>query len=555
MARGERGSGSPAGTPQPLFVRGDIDGFFGLAIDNLVQFLLIYKLWTDLLKFPEDLLLSRVFPGAALSIIVGNFFYARQAQKLSAATGRRDVTALPYGINTVSLFAFIIFVMLPVKLDPANADATPRQLATLAWQLGLAACFFSGLIELVGSFVAEKIRQLTPRAALLSTLAGIAISFIAIGFAIETFEQPIVAMLPLGVVLTTYFARIRLPFRIPGGAWALLLGTAVAWVIYALAGAGESPVNVAAVTKASGDIGFYLPIPVLGDLVAGLQNPTVLKYLVPVILPMGLFNVLGSLQNIESAEAAGDRYPTMPSMAVNGAGSMVAAVLGSCFPTTIYIGHPGWKGLGARSGYSILNGIFFAVLALFGLTSLVKAIVPMEAGMAIVIWIGVVITAQAFQATPRSHAPAVAFGLFPAIASWGLVILGGTLAAAQLATQDFGLAAKILAEPKAFLDAGIHLSGLVALSQGFMITCMVWAAASTHLIERQFLSATVWVLIGAVASFVGFIHAGSMTPSGAVYDIGLATGWRWSVGYLLCALFFAVMHLWSRNREPLEHGH
>ncbi len=79
---------------------------------------------------------------------------------------------------------------------------------------------------------------------------------------------------------------------------------------------------------------------------------------------MGLFNVLGSLQNIESADAAGDAYPAMPCMAVNGLGSIVAAMLGSCFPTTIYIGHPGWKALGARSGYSILNAIFFAVLAL-----------------------------------------------------------------------------------------------------------------------------------------------------------------------------------------------
>ena len=48
---------------------------------------------------------------------------------------------------------------------------------------------------------------MTPRAALLSTLAGIAVSFIAIDFAIKTFAAPLVAMLPLGVILTTYFSH------------------------------------------------------------------------------------------------------------------------------------------------------------------------------------------------------------------------------------------------------------------------------------------------------------------------------------------------------------
>src|SRR5262250_221438 len=94
------------GRPQPLLVQGDIDGFFGLAIDNLIQFLLILGLCTQVLGFPLALVLQTILPGAALSIVAGNFFYSWQAQRLSAATGRRDVTALPYGINTVSLFAF-----------------------------------------------------------------------------------------------------------------------------------------------------------------------------------------------------------------------------------------------------------------------------------------------------------------------------------------------------------------------------------------------------------------------------------------------------------------
>jgi AGZA family xanthine/uracil permease-like MFS transporter len=262
---------------------------------------------------------------------------------------------------------------------------------------------------------------------------------------------------------------------------------------------------------------------------------------------MGLFNVLGSLQNIESAEAAGDAYPALPAMAMNGGGSIVAALFGSCFPTTIYIGHPGWKGLGARSGYSILNGVFFTLVAIFGLTSLIAALVPMQAGIAIVLWIGIIITAQAFQTTDTEHAPAVAIGLFPAIGAWGVLVLGQTLGAAGLATGNMGLSAEVLSHPEAFAMAGMHLDGLVALSQGFMLTCMVWAAASAELIDQRFGRAALWALAGAIFAFFGFVHAGHLGPAGGEFEIGFGTGGKWAVGYLLCAAFFGAMYLWKRE--------
>src|SRR6185295_11200508 len=91
-------------------VRGDIDGFFGLALDNLVQFLLIDALCRSVLGFPAELVYGRILPGAAISILVGNLFYAWQARELMRKTGRTDVCALPYGINTVSLFAHVFLV-------------------------------------------------------------------------------------------------------------------------------------------------------------------------------------------------------------------------------------------------------------------------------------------------------------------------------------------------------------------------------------------------------------------------------------------------------------
>ena len=65
-----------------------------------------------------------------------------------------------------------------------------------------------------------------------------------------------------------------------------------------------------------------------------------------------------------------------------------------------------------------------------------------------------------------------------------MLVLTQTLGAAGIATGDLGLAARVLANPEAFGMAGLNSRGLVALSQGFMLTCMVWSAISAHLIDR-----------------------------------------------------------------------
>src|SRR5947209_1464372 len=201
---------------------------------------------------------------------------------------------------------------------------------------------------------------------------------------------------------------------------------------------------------------------------------------------MGLINLLGSLQNIESAEAAGDPYPTTPSLAMNGVSTLAASSFGSCFPTTIYIGHPGWKTLGARAGYSTLNGLFFTVVCLFGLLGHIAHAVPIDAGMAIVLWIGIVIAAQAFQATPRNHAPAVVIGLLPGIAAWVSMLIQATLRAGrntlELPSAPYPCD-KISDELQKASDT--WLNGVLSLDQGAIFTATILAATTVALIERK----------------------------------------------------------------------
>lgn len=513
------------------FVRGDIDGFFALALDNLVQLLLIDSLCRFVLGFSEELVYGRILPGVALSLIVGNLFYAHQARKLAEETGRTDVCALPYGINTVSLFAHIFLVMLPAKLAAEAAGAADP--ADIAWKAGLVACFGSGVIEFAGSFVAEKLRQHTPRAALLSTLAGIALGFISLGFLFRTFAHPLVGLSTLAVILLAFFGGVRFKGGLSGGMIAVILGTGLAWAT-GLAPVGDSPTGPT----------FYPPIPTLGALIAGISGGAFLTY-ISVIVPMGLFNVVGSLQNIESAEAAGDSYKTRPSLAVNGLGTIVAAVFGSCFPTTIYIGHPGWKMLGARAGYSVLNGVFMACVCVTGTLSALSWAVPIDAGMAIVLWIGIVITAQAFQATPRAHAPAVVVGVLPGLAAWAALLAKNSLKAAGTGTPGGKPFSADLVP--AFQASDTWITGAFALEQGFIFTSIILAAATVAIIEKKFHQASVWFLVGAGLCAVGLMHSFKFTPTDVV--INLAPAWKWVYGYLAMAAVLFVAPWVTVERE------
>jgi AGZA family xanthine/uracil permease-like MFS transporter len=511
---------APTSSDMPWLVRGDVDGFFGLAIDNLVQLLLVDALCRFVLGFPTALVHGRILPAAAVSILVGNLFYAWQAKRLAARTGRTDVCALPYGINTVSLFAHVFLVMLPAKLA-AQAAGHPDP-ATIAWHAGLLACVGSGLIESAGAFVAERVRRATPRAALLSTLAGIALGFISLGFLFRTFARPIVGLATLGIVMLTYFGHVRFRGRLPGGLVAVALGTLLAWVT-GLAPGGPRPEWT----------GIALPVPALGAVLASLRGDLLAAY-VSVIIPMGLFNVIGSLQNIESAEAAGDPYETRSSLLVNGVGTLAAAFFGSPFPTTIYIGHPGWKALGARAGYSILNGAFVTIVALTGTLALIAWAIPVDAGMAIVLWIGMVISAQAFQATPREHAPAVVVGLLPAIGAWGALMAKNGLRAAGVGAPGgppFGpdLVAK-------FAASDTWIEGAFALEQGFIFASMILAAATVAIIERRFARAGGWMLAAAALSAAGLMHGFQYTFGDTA--IRLAPAWPWAVGYGVMGLLF-----------------
>ena len=268
------------------FVRGDLDGLVGLFIDNLLLLFLILSLVPPVCGIPTEIVVSHILPASALSILVGNLFYAWQGRRLALRTGREDVTALPFGINTVSLMAYLFLIMGPLWQQTHDVD--------LVWSAGIFACWVGGILELLGAFLADPLRRWLPRAALLSPLAGIALTFIAMPFVFKIYANPAIALFPMLLVLFAYAGKIRLPYGIPSGLAAIILGTLVAWLLQCFGLALTPPASP------TSPLGFHFPHPAFDKLITFFQREGASAFF-SVIFPMALFNVIGSLQNLESA--------------------------------------------------------------------------------------------------------------------------------------------------------------------------------------------------------------------------------------------------------------
>ena len=135
-------------------------------------------------------------------------------------------------------------------------------------------------------------------------------------------------------------------------------------------------------------------------------------------IPLGIYNFTEGMTNVESAAAAGDEYNLRAILGADGVGAIVGSALGCPFPPAVYIGHPGWKAAGGRTSYSLASGVFIALMCFLGMFSLLGALLPLPAIVPILLYIGLLIGAQAFQEVPRAHAVAVVFAIIPNIASW-----------------------------------------------------------------------------------------------------------------------------------------
>lgn len=500
-----------AGAQLKWWEPGDWNGFFGLGTNVLVNLLVLTSLLKFVIGIPNEVLFGTILPAVGLMLFLGNVYYAYMARRLSVREGRADVTALPSGPSVPHMFFVVFAIMLPIKAMTDDWQA--------AWQAGMVWVFVEGIVLFLCAFIAPTIRKLTPRAALLGTLAGISITFISMRPAFEIAETPIIGLISLAIILAAWFGGVRYPGNMPGGLIAISVGTALAWISFVF-GWGFGGVAPAAVSDSITDMGFSFAWFQIDALWAGREY---LALVVVTAIPFGIYDFIEAMDNVESASAAGDEYSVRETVGAEGIISLIGTLLGSPFANAVYIGHPGWKSIGGRVGYSLATGIMVLVLTWLAIVPLLLTIIPVVAIIPILLYIGALIGAQAFQATPSSHAPAIIFALVPNLAAWAKVQIDGALGAAGTSATEVGL--------DNMAQNGVLYNGLEVLAGGAVVTGLLWGAMVVFLIDRKPTAASVVAAFAAVLTFFGFIHG----PA-----VGFMVSPLVALSYLLvAALFFA----------------
>jgi len=473
----------------PIFSRNDLSAYWALFTDNLTNLIVLSGICKFVFNMPDEIVFGRIVPGAAIAILLGVCVYTYLAKRLAQKEQRSDVTALPYGISTPVMFVYLFGVIGPIYWSTNDA--------ALAWQIGIGAGFMGGIVAGLGAIVGPFLKKVTPRAGMLGTLCGIALVFIGTVPLTMVFEEPLIGFVSLTIVMWGLVGRFKLPFNIPAGLLALICGTIIALII------GKSAV------KFDG-VGFYPPIPYFGDMIAGIRHLFTHTELFLVLIPVQIYNFIETMNNVESAEAVGDKYPVGVAMVTDGVGTMVGALFGSPFPTTVYIGHPGYKRINARCGYVLAVGITFFIAATFGFMAFLNNLVPLAATAPILVYVAVIIISETARTCPRRHGMAIAIAMMPHISAFLMIKWGSMLNA----LRDVGAqAVPALTDPKmlaAMAQQGAHVVGHQILSQGAIITGLMWGAFLALLIDGKFKESSGFMLVGAAMTSLGIIHSPSL---------------------------------------------
>src|SRR3982074_3775581 len=245
-----------------LWTPGDWNAFFGFGTNILVNMLVLTGLLRFVLKMPDSLVFGRILPALALMMCLSTFYYAWLAYRLAQRTGRSDVCALPSGVSVPHMFIVTFVIMLPITIKTGD----PMK----GWAAGLVWVFFQSFILMIGGFIAPVIRRITPRAALLGTLAGVSVTFISMRPALEMFMTPQIGLVCFAIILASWFGGVRSYKGIPAGLVAIAAGMIIGWGSN-LFGLGLGGLSVKGLGDAFANFGFSVAIPAFAGGFSGFE--------------------------------------------------------------------------------------------------------------------------------------------------------------------------------------------------------------------------------------------------------------------------------------------
>jgi len=171
------------------------------------------------------------------------------------------------------------------------------------------------------------------------------------------------------------------------------------------------------------------------------------------------------------------------------------------------------------------------VVCFTGLVGTFLAIFPMQALVPVLLYIGLVIGAQAFNVSARRYAPAIVLAMIPSLAQWATGLIDNALAAAGTSAQDVGVST--------LAAGGVIYNGLHLLGQGAVLVGIVLGAIACFVIDRRYFAAAISAGVGAALSFVGLINANEVAWNASP---GV------SLGYVFLGLILAGFG-WLARRE------
>lgn len=472
---------------------GDINAFFGLMLDNLAGLLLMVAMLAGF-GVPAEYSVTHMVPGTALGVLLGDLAFFALAIRVGRRENRPDVTAMPLGLDTPSTFGMILLVLGPSFVAGQAAGMSVEEAADHTWHVGIWCIVLSGVLKLLLAPLGRVVQRVVPRAGLLGSLAAIALVLISFFPLTHILGSPLPGLVAMIIVLGTLIGRVPLPGRTPGTLGALIVAGGVYYFLCAVGWFGYQFPEPATVT--------LLPTEWMeawsGSWVGAF--PDALPYL-PFVLPFALATVVGGIDCTESASAAGDEYDARMVLGVEAMATLLAGLSGGVIQTTPYIGHPAYKAMGGRTGYTLATALVIGSAGILGYFAWLNAWIPAPAVYPILVFIGLEITSQTFLATPRRHYAAVAIACLPALAYLAL----------SLPDRIFG--------DGALMEAGLSIEQLQGvplrhdietlrmLSNGFIITGLLWAWMLAALIDRRCRLAGVVMLVAAGLTTVGIIHS------------------------------------------------
>ncbi len=483
---------------------GETTAFLALFLDNVGTLIFFSAILVFTFNYPADIILTRMIPGTAVGICVGDLVYTWLALRLRKKTGRTDVTAMPLGIDTPSTIGIAYAVMGPAYIATHDAQLT--------WHIGMATLFMIGAVKIVTSFFGGWIQRIIPTAGLLGPLAGIGLLLLGFLPLIELFNEAIVGMVALGLIFTALMSKLQLPGRLPGVLLAVILGTGIHFF---LGFGGYLP----EFTPPTLQMSFSMPVFSI-DFLQTL--PQSIHYL-SIAIPFGILTIIGGINNTESARLAGDEYRTRDILLTEAFSSLIAAFFGGVAQTTPYIGHPAYKKMGATWWYTLLTGMLIGLCSVVGLLSLFVSLIPRAVIAPIFIFIGFEIMRQAYHDSPPAHSPAVSLSILPVIAALVLIILGQFTGSMGVTPDKFPIRLQVMHQT------------LTMLSNGFIITGLLWGSMLAFIIDHKARLAALCAAVCGVLTLFGIIH--SVLPTGELY---LPWHIKNNVHYMLAIAYLAL---------------